>query len=95
MSSKLIEAKATKHRIEEELAELNTRIPTNTHDDRLPKIDQLVAKESEWHNWRSTKNTLNDEIRRLESSKQRLLDRLGFKGDDSYQLSNRSGCFPS
>ena len=86
MSSKLIEAKAAKHRIEEELAELNTRIPKNNHDDQLSKIDQLVAKESEWHDWRSTKNSLSDEIRRLESSKQRLLDRLGVKGDDGYQL---------
>ena len=63
MSSKLIEAKAAKHRIEEELAELNTRIPKNDNQvNLLSKIEQLVAKESEWHDWRSTKNSLNDEI---------------------------------
>ena len=86
MSSKLTEAKAAKHRIEEELAELNTRLPKNDPDDQLSVIEQLVAKESEWHGWRSTKNSLNDEIRRLESLKQRLLDRLGVKGNDGYQI---------
>ena len=85
-SSKLIEAKAAKHRTEEELAELNARMPKNEHEDQLSKIDHLLAKESEWHGWRSTKNSLNDEIRRLQSLKQRLLDRLGLKGDDGYQI---------
>ena len=86
VSSKLTEAKAAKHRIEKELAELNTRMPKNDRDDQLYKIEQFVAKESEWHGWRSTKTSLSDEIRRLESLKQRLLDRLGVKGDDGYQL---------
>lgn len=85
-TGKLIEAKAAKHRIEEELAELNRRMPKNDHDSQLSKIDDLLAKESEWHGWRSTKTSLNDEIRRLRSLKQRLLDRLGIKGDDGYQI---------
>ena len=85
-TGKLMEAKAAKHRIEEELAELKTRMPKNNHDDQLSKIDHLLAKESEWHGWRSSKTSLNDEIRRLDSLKQRLLDRLGVRGDDSYQI---------
>ena len=61
-------------------------MPENNHDDdRLSKIDHLLAKESEWHGWRSSKTSLNDEIRRLDSLKQRLLDRLGVRGDDGYQ----------
>ncbi|WP_172372933.1 ATP-binding protein [Sporosarcina jiandibaonis] len=85
-TGKLIEAKAAKHRIEQEIAELSTRLPKNNHDDQLSKIDGLLAKESEWHGWRSTKTSLSDEIRRLESLKQRLLDRLGIKSDDGYQI---------
>nr|WP_246880663.1 AAA family ATPase [Sporosarcina sp. 6E9] len=85
-SGKLIEAKAAYHRIEEELIELDRRMPKNDHDDQLSKIDDLLAKESEWHGWRSTKTSLNDELRRLSSLKQRLLDRLGIKGDDGYQI---------
>jgi uncharacterized protein YhaN len=85
-TSKLIEAKAAKHRIEEELAELNLRMPKNDHDGHLSKIGDLLAKESEWHDWRSAKNSLYDEVRRLESLKQRLLDRLGVRCDDAYQI---------
>ena len=53
LSEKLTETEATKRRIEEELAEIAARMPEKVESDRITEIELLLAKESEWHSWRS------------------------------------------
>ena len=82
LSGKISETEATKQRIEEELVDMKNRIPKSHEQGKMTTIEVLLAKESEWHGWRSTVVALNDELRRLEGFKQRLLDRLGVRGEE-------------
>lgn len=76
----LTEAKITTRRIEDELVDLNARLPKSNYKKRLIAIDLLLAKESEWHGWNSQISLLKDEIQRLTGAKNRLFDRLGIRG---------------
>ena len=82
LSGKLIETKATKQRIEEELAEMEARLPKHDESERILAIGILLAKESEWHGWRSSVVAENDELRRLNGLKHRLFDRLGVREEE-------------
>ena len=82
LSGKLIETKATKQRIEEELADMETRLPKQQQPERIEAIDFLLAKESEWLGWRSSVVAENDELRRLNGLKHRLFDRLGVREEE-------------
>lgn len=82
LSGKLIETKATKQRIEEELADMRTRLPKRHQPERIVAIDLLLAKESEWHGWHSSVAAANDEQRRLNGLKHRLYDRLGVREEE-------------
>lgn len=79
LSGKLIETKAAKQRIGEELAQMEVRFPKQHEPDRLVAIEALLAKESEWHDWRSSLTALDDELRRLNGLKSRIFDRLGVR----------------
>ena len=82
LSGKLIETKATKQRIEVELADMETRLPKHHQLERIVAIEHLLAKESEWHGWRSSVVAENDELRRLNGLKHRLFDRLGVREEE-------------
>ena len=85
-SIKLTEAEASKRRIEEELIDMKTRLPESIDSQRLTKIDTLLAKESDWHTWRSAVNTTENKLDELNSSKSRLLDRLGAKNEEAVTI---------
>ena len=80
LAGKLTEAKATKQRLEEEVAELLARMPEQLELERIAELENLLAKETEWHRWQSVVATEEDNRSQLTSSKRRLLDRLGVKG---------------
>ena len=80
LAGKLTEAKATKQRLEEEVAELLARMPEQLELERIAELENLLAKETEWHRWQSAVTTEEDNVSQLTSSKRRLLDRLGVKG---------------
>ena len=82
LSGKLIETKATKQRIEEELADMEARLPKHHQPERIVAIEHLLAKESEWHGWRSSAVAENEEMRRLNGLKNRLFDRLGVREEE-------------
>lgn len=76
-TGKIDEAEVTKRRLEIELLELDKDYAVETSSDRLAEIEVLLAKESEWHNWRSTYVTAKEKQRNLAEEKQTLLERLG------------------
>ena len=80
LAGKLTEAEATKRRLEEELAELMTRMPEQHEFERIAELEILLAKETEWHRWQTAVTFEEDNVSQLTSSKRRLLDRLGVKG---------------
>lgn len=82
ITGKIIETKATKQRIEEELVELEARIPKSHQPERIKAIELLLANETEWHGWRSSLVSGQDELRRLNGLKQRLFDRLGVRDEE-------------
>jgi len=80
LAGKLTEAKATKQRLEEELTELMTRMPEQSEFERIAGLETLLAKETEWHRWRTAVTFEEENMGQLTISKRRLLDRLGVKG---------------
>ena len=63
LAGKLTEAETTMQRMDEELAEMNARMPQQQATERLTEIEILLAKEAEWHRWQ-TAVTLAEEERR-------------------------------
>jgi len=80
LAGKLTEAKATKQRLEEELAEIMAGMPEQHEFERIAELEILLAKETEWHRWQTAVTLEEDNVSQLTSSKRRLLDRLGVKG---------------
>ncbi|MET3659112.1 ATP-binding protein [Sporosarcina psychrophila] len=80
LAGKLTEAEVTKRRLEEELAELMTRMPEQHEFERIAELEILLAKETEWHRWQTAVTFEEENVSQLTSSKRRLLDRLGVKG---------------
>ncbi|WP_438312561.1 AAA family ATPase [Sporosarcina sp. FA9] len=88
LSERLKEITAKKQRIEDEIEELEKRKPLEIDADRRTEMELLLAQESEWHYFRTTSKTAEDEIRRLEGMKHRIFDRLGMKDkEQEIQLS--------
>ena len=81
LSGKLTETEATKIRIENELSDMAARLPEREQTERIVDIELLLARESEWHEWRSALVALEDDLHRLKSLKRRHLNRLGLKGE--------------
>lgn len=79
LSGKLIETKAAKQRIEEELAQMETRFPNQHQPERIAAIEEQLVKESEWLRLRSSLVAQDDELRRLNGLKSRIFDRLGVR----------------
>lgn len=80
LAGKLTEARATKQRLDEEVAELMTRMPEQHEFERVAELQILLSKETEWHRWQTAVTFEEDNVSQLTSSKRRLLDRLGIKG---------------
>ncbi|WP_342514540.1 AAA family ATPase [Sporosarcina sp. FSL K6-1522] len=81
LAGKHTEAEVAKRRMTEELSELASRLPEREEGERLAQLESLLAKESEWHNWRTAMTTADEEQRRLTGIKMRLFDRLGISGE--------------
>lgn len=77
LSSKLAEAEIVKQRMEKELAEIAMRMPKDEERKQIIELENIVAKESEWHGWRTAVTVAEDEKRRLMSRQRNLFDRLG------------------
>lgn len=80
LAGKLADAKATKQRLKEEVAELMTRMPEQHEFERIAELEIMLAKETEWHRWQTAVTFEEENVSQLTSSKRRLLDRLGVKG---------------
>ncbi|MHA6260721.1 ATP-binding protein [Sporosarcina sp. CAU 1771] len=77
LSGKLTEAEMGKQRVEKELADLTARMPKNHEQKMLAELENLVAKESEWHSWQTVLQTAKEEKKRLTARKRNLFERLG------------------
>ena len=56
------------------------RMPEQQEFERIAELENLLAKETEWHRWQTAVTFEEDNVSQLTSSKRRLLDRLGVKG---------------
>ena len=63
--------------LETEMAEIVGRMPKEPHHARLSEMERLLAREPEWHEWRSTVGSIRDHKAQLQEKRLRLLDRLG------------------
>lgn len=79
VSSQLTEITARRNRIEKDLSVLTKELPGEADLEQLKELEYLMAKESEWHRWRSLQTTLNDESEKLEEKIVRLRHRLGIQ----------------
>lgn len=75
--SRLTETEVKLRGLEEEITSIHERLQKNSDVSCLSEIQRLLAREPEWHEWHAGVNTLNDNLRQLQSKKLRLLDRLG------------------
>ncbi|KXH79299.1 AAA family ATPase [Sporosarcina sp. HYO08] len=76
-SSQLTEITARRNRIEKDLAVLTKELPSEDHLEQLKELEIVMAKESEWHRWRSIQTALADESEQLEETIVRLCHRIG------------------
>ncbi len=77
IAGKIIEAEAAQLRISKELADAEKAVLAASVSECMTEIDLLLARESEWHHWRSTRTTCNDELKQLRTQKQSIIERLG------------------
>ncbi len=85
LKGRLRESEATSKKIENELREATSQLTQPSENDRLEKMEILLAKESEWLNWHTIVGTSIEEQQRLVGRRGRLLDRLGVKTEDKQQ----------
>jgi len=82
ISSRLTEAEAKKRGLEAELTALAEKTRECPSPEKLAHIEQLLVREQEWHDWRSTTNAIRDRQAQLNANRLRLLDRLGLDEPD-------------
>ncbi|MFC5602388.1 ATP-binding protein [Sporosarcina koreensis] len=77
ISSRLTEMEAKKRGLAAELTAMEEKMPERPLPERLTEIERLLAREQEWHDWRSTLGSLHENRTRLNANRLRTLDRLG------------------
>ncbi|WP_432360691.1 AAA family ATPase [Sporosarcina sp. UB5] len=77
ISGRLTEMEAKRRGLETELMTLAKQMPSYPHPEQLSEIERLLAREPEWHDWRSTRSSMRENREQLIVKRHRLLDRLG------------------
>lgn len=81
IQGKIDEAVAKKQHIEMEIAEVDKAYHGEVSSDRLTKMDDLLARESEWRSWKSEYSIAKDQAKGLLEEQERLLKRLGIEDE--------------
>ncbi|WP_262177292.1 ATP-binding protein [Saccharococcus sp. Marseille-Q5394] len=82
ISGRLTEMEAKKRGLEAELTAMAEKIPTYPRPEMLTEMERLLAREPEWHEWRSAVGSIRDKLTQLNVKRMRLLDRLGLDKSD-------------
>ncbi|WP_252504099.1 AAA family ATPase [Sporosarcina sp. Marseille-Q4943] len=77
ISGRLTEMVAKKRGLEAEIAAMEQKMPDSPRPEMLSEIERMLAREPEWHDWRSTLGSIRDSKAQLNVKRLRLLDRLG------------------
>ncbi|MGN7387554.1 AAA family ATPase [Sporosarcina sp. SAFN-015] len=83
ITSRLTEMEAKKRGLEAEITALAEKVPDNPSPERIANFERLLAREPEWHEWRSTISALRENMAQLKVKRLRLLDRLGLGKADT------------
>ncbi|MFC4411547.1 AAA family ATPase [Chungangia koreensis] len=77
LESRIIDIKTVIHQLKEELNSKQEDFDQSAITKELENLQDLLTRESEWHQWRSSEKELNTLIRRLKADENRLLSELG------------------
>ena len=83
ISGRLTEMEAKKRGLDAELTAMAEKMPDCPPAEKLAEIERLLAREPEWHEWRSTVGAVRDHKAQLNVKRLRLLDRLGLETSDA------------
>jgi len=81
-SSRMTEMEAKKRGLEAEIEAIDQKLQDHPRLDKLAEVERLLAREPEWHDWRSTVGSIRENIAQLKVKRLRLLDRLGLDKAD-------------
>ncbi|GKV57076.1 hypothetical protein NCCP2222_30230 [Sporosarcina sp. NCCP-2222] len=85
INGKLLDILARRQVLQNELEKLNSA--GEMRDQQfLPRLDRLVARETEWHQWRSDKRAASEEMRLLDTKRERYFASLGIRDDEKAAL---------
>ncbi|MCG3088673.1 ATP-binding protein [Sporosarcina cyprini] len=85
INGKLLDVLARRQVLQNELEKL-TGSGEMRDQQFLPQLDRLVARETEWHQWRSDKRAAFEELRLLDSKRERYVASLGIRDDEKAAL---------
>ncbi len=83
INSRLTEREAKNRGLKAEIKAMAGKMPENPSTEKLEEIERLLAREPEWHEWRSTVGAIRDQQAQLHVKRLRLLDRLGVDDSDA------------
>lgn len=90
ITSRTTEMEAKRRGLEAEITALAEKLPDHPSKERLTDIERLLAREPEWHEWRSTIGALRENREQLKVKRLRLLDRLGLDDVDTVRRADVS-----
>jgi uncharacterized protein YhaN len=90
ISSRLIEMEAKKRGLEAEITALVEKLPDPPSPEKLAETERLLAREPEWHDWRSAIGSIRENTTQLNAKRLRLLDSLGMDEADKVLRSDVS-----
>lgn len=86
LTGKMMEAETAVQRMEHELANLEKKSAAEFEANRMTELEFLLAREFEWHQWRSSLATWNAELQRLGEQQERLWEHLGIQREEAHTL---------
>lgn len=78
--SRLLEAEVKRQGLANEMEDLHEKLERKVQAEDVVALESLLAREPEWHEWRTNLLTIRDSERQLLAKKHQLLDRLGLQG---------------
>lgn len=82
ISGRLSELEAKRRGLEAEITVMAEKMPDYPPPEMLTEMERLLAREPEWHEWRSTVGSIRESIAQMNVKRLRLLDRLGLDKSD-------------
>ncbi|MCM3745310.1 AAA family ATPase [Sporosarcina luteola] len=82
ISSRLTELEAKRSGMQAELTVMAEKMPTDPRPEMLMEMERLLAREPEWHEWRSSVGSIRERLAQMNVKRMRLLDRLGLEESD-------------